>query len=79
MPRHAAVQALPPDEPPEETSTDIARSILASIAEDPYMRSSYRLRAREHLRQLRKADQRDLRADAHRPSADDDEAEEDEF
>jgi hypothetical protein len=68
MPRHAGVRALPPA---EENAVDVAIGILKAVAEDPFMRSSYRLRAREHLRQLRRADQRALRADAHRQSDDD--------
>jgi hypothetical protein len=73
MPRHlgARVRTLSPDEPTEESATSVAIEILASISEDVLMRPSYRLRARQHLRQLRKADQRDLRADAHREDSDD--------
>jgi hypothetical protein len=75
MPRRASVAAVP-DEPPTETAVDVALSVLHAIAEDQMLRSSHRQRAREFLRQIRKADQRDLRADSHR---DDPDEEEDEF
>ncbi len=77
MPRHlgARVPELPPDDEPQETAVDVAVSVLAAIAEDPMLRASHRQRAREYLRQLRKADQRALRADAHRDDPDDDDDE----
>jgi hypothetical protein len=57
MPRLAEVQALPPD-PPEETAATVAVGILLEIAEDQMLRASQRQRARQYLRELERASQR---------------------
>jgi hypothetical protein len=61
MPRRAAVHALPPDEddPPMETAATVAVGILVEIAEDNLLRASQRQRARQYLRDLERASQRD--------------------
>jgi hypothetical protein len=74
MPRHAGGQGLPPD-PPEETATSVALEILQAVAEDPFMRSSYRQRAREHPSATPQDRSANIARYSHRDDAD---AEEDE-
>ena len=60
-------------EPSDDPSTvEVAIGILHAIAEDPILRSSYRQRAREHLRDLHRAARRAVRSEI----GGDDEAEE---
>jgi hypothetical protein len=47
------------DEEPQETATDVALEILQAVAEDPFRRSSYRLRARQHLRKLQRHERKE--------------------
>lgn len=57
MTRHSAVQSLPPDEgdEPEQSSVELALGLIHALAEEPMVPSSYRMAARQHLRNLRRA------------------------